>query len=746
MLINQLYFIPRFLLFLSLVISGFPIDTSAEDTLNSRPKIGVALSGGGARGIAHLGALQALAELRVPIDYIAGTSMGSIVGGLYASGLSVEELHRAVEEINWEKVFNLKIDRKQLSYREKQNQRRFFQIEIGLNNNNIPTVPPGVVGGQNLFLELKRLTRGIDTDDFDKLPIPFKAVAVDVNTAETYWLEKGDLALALRASMAVPLAFAPVEIDGRLLVDGGVLNNLPVDVVTAMGADIVIAINISAPLNEIQSSASFLAVASQSLDVALIQNTRRALENADIVITPDLQGYGFTDFSQGTEMIKKGYEAVIEKSALFAGIQISPTAYAHYRQQLANKTPKVPEYYIPDTIKFTGHQRTNTATLQGQLNELKGKELSIGDIEQEIKQLMSLNDFEQITYNIVKEKSGQTGLIFNVREKSWGPSYFRLGLNARTRFDDKAEFTALLRHEKLNINRFGAEWITELSFGSGYGLFTEFYQPLDYRRRFFIAPYTQFRRFFTDVFEQQHGIAEYDLENWHLGTDFGINFGNRAELRTGFLHNYLKAQLRIGESEQLPTGRIQENLLTFQFGYDSLDDRAFPRRGTRIDIEGEVYDKSISSNSDFQKMAFSIRQVVPLTRWLTLMADADFFTFFRSTPPSYENFSLGGINYLAGYPESDIGGKQALFLQLAGILNSTGWADMPSISSTDFRLVGFLHAGNAWDNYEDISLKDLLVGGLGAVVWDTQFGSLLLGTGYTKGGSLNYYLSLGNLF
>ncbi len=720
--------------------------TPATETGAARPKIGLALSGGGARGIAHVGVLEALEELNVPIDYIAGTSMGSIVGGLYASGLSIQELRRSVEDIDWDRIFNLKGDRDQLSYREKQNQRRLFQFEFGLDEDYGLTAPSGFVGGQDLFLALKRLTRNINTDDFSKLPIPFRAVAVDVNTAEVYWVEKGDLALALRASMAVPFAFAPVEIDGRLLVDGGILNNLPVDVVKAMGADIVIAINISAPLEEIKSSHSFLSVAKQSLDAALIQNTRRALENADIVITPNLEGYGSTDFKKGTEMIAKGYEAVIKKAVLFEGLKLTPTAYARERSALIAKAPQTPDIITPAFIKFTGNKRTNTGVLQGKLDDLIGHQLSVEDIEKETTRLMSLNEFEQITYNIEQNERGQTGLVFHVREKAWGPHYFRLGLNVRTTFDDKAEFTALFRHERLNINRFGAEWVTELSVGEEYGLFTEFYQPLDYRRRFFIAPYARFERFFASVFEHKRGVAEYDVGRSQLGIDVGINFGNVAELRTGFLRNHIEADLRIGDPDLLPTGSLEENLLTFKFGYDSLDDRIFPRRGTQINIAGEFYDDSIDSDNDYQKTTFGIRRAFPVNRRFTLMTNANLFTFLRSTPPKYENFSIGGINYLAGYPEGDIGGKHALVLQMAGLLNPAGLTKLLPPDSNNVRLAGFIHAGNAWDTYQDINVQDLLYGGLGGLVWDTPFGSFFLGAGYTKGGRVNYYLSLGNLF
>jgi len=726
-----------FLIIFSYLICFQPIIIQAQET---RPKIGIALSGGGARGIAHVGVLKALEELRVPIDYIAGTSMGSIAGGLYASGLSAKELHRVLNQTDWDKIFNLKTERNQYSYREKQNQRRLFQMEIGLDNNYSFSASSGFVGGQNLFLALKRLTKGIHTDDFSELPIPFKAVAVDINTAENYLLEKGDLALALRASMAVPFAFAPVKIDGHLLVDGGILNNLPVDVVRAMGADIVIAVNISTPLEEIESNSSFLTIALQSLDTALIQNTRSALANADLIITPKLEKYGFTDFEQGGAMVAKGYEAVKNKATLFKGLSLTPAAYARYRANVEAKKLAKSKSITPRFIKFKGNKRTNTGVLRGRLNDLIGQKLKIEDIEAETKRLMSLNDFEQITYQIIENKQGQKGLLFHVREKRWGPSYFRFGLSANTTFNDKLEFGILLRHERLNMNRFGAEWVSEIEINSGYRLFSEYYRPLGYRREYFIAPYAEFKRSFMDIFENKQGIGEYDLKRLDLGLDLGFNFDNVAELRAGFVHNRTVADLRIGNAKILPTGNTHENFLRFRFGYDTLDDNSLPTQGTQINLTTEFYEELIGS-SEYQKIIFSIRRAVPINHQFTLMTNANIFTFINADPPKYEHFSIGGIKYLAGYPEGDINGKHALFLQMGGIYDPDRAKNPLSM-----KWLGLLHLGNAWDLDENIRINNLRYGGLGGVAWNTPVGTLLLVAGYTNGGTLNYYLSLGQVF
>jgi len=727
-------------------------DLQAQETeptsVTSRPKIGLALSGGGARGMAHVGVLKALEELQIPIDYIAGTSMGSIVGGLYASGVTAKQLHHAaVEGINWQAILSTSEDLETLSYREKQNRRRFLlNLEMGIGRGHI-TVPSGWIGGHTLFLELKRFTNGIETKDFSQLPIPFKAVATDLKTAQPYLIEKGDLALALRASMAVPFLFSPVEIDGHVLVDGGILANLPVDVVREMGAEIIIAVNVSAPLSDIESGSSFFQISRQSIDAALIQNTRQALEHADIVITPELDGHSSANFSNGEKLIAQGYEAVKKKTILLKNLSLSPQAYAEYQTQLQARIPTQTRRAVKaEFIKFDGYQRTNPQILAETVGDsLVGRLLSIEEVELATKHLMSLNDFENVTYDIQTNEQGKTGLIFNIREKAWGPDYFRFGINAATTLEGKADVSLLVRHEKLNINRFGAEWINEIKFGTGFAFLTEFYQPLDYSKNYFLVPYAQYQREFNDVFREQTAIAEYDIRRLRFGVNVGRNFGNAAVLQMGLRSSTEEARVRVGDPT-LSTGNFQENAFTLDFGYDTLDDRVFATRGIRIALNAEIHDDWFGSDTQYQKMELYTRQHAKLTKNFTFVSELNLGTFFQSTPPEYESFSInriGGLGGLGGFTQGDIGGRQTLLMSVGGLLNPQA---LMQFGESKVRLLAMLHAGNAWNDYEDINFDELHYGGLSALVWDTQFGTLQLGAGYTSEGSLRYSLSLGNFF
>jgi len=271
-------------LFLILVLFCYASNLYAYD--KNRPKIGLALSGGGARGLAHIGVLRELEAKKIPIDYIAGTSMGSIVGGLYATGMSTDDLEWIVKSIDWDRVMRPTTDRKKQEYSAKQADKNYFvDLELGLSKKG-PKTGKGFAGGQQLMLELQRIVGSIKEQNFDDFPIPFRAIATDLNAAEPYSIAYGDLAMAMRASMAVPLVFGPVKHHDRLLVDGGILNNLPVDVVKQMGADIVIAVNISSPLAKVDENSSLISVSYQSVDVALVQNTIQSLGLADIVIAP----------------------------------------------------------------------------------------------------------------------------------------------------------------------------------------------------------------------------------------------------------------------------------------------------------------------------------------------------------------------------------------------------------------------------------------------------------------------------
>lgn len=747
----------------SLILLSFLLWTFSTNAADA-PKIGLALSGGGARGLSHIGVLQALEELRIPITYLSGTSMGGLVAGLYASGLTTQELKEAATGgIDWKKVFSTVPPHEELSLRDKQQLSRFIPgLEVGLSSEQL--ISSGFLGGQELFLTLHRYTRGIEVPDFNQLPIPFKCVATDINKAEPVVLEKGNLAMALRATMSVPFAFSPIEIDNQLLVDGGILNNLPIDVARKMGANVVIAINISSPVGKADQSSSFVTVALQSVDIALVQNTLQSLQsikNSDILIQPDIDEFTSSDFEKAEILIQRGYDAIMGKSWLFTGLALSEEEYQGYRQMIEARKPQGEDRNIqPAFIDFKGNKRTEKKLLASRLDNLESKTLNVGDLENITRHLTRLNDISQVTYRITENEKGEKGVLFDVDEKSWGPHYLKLGINATTGFDRRADFNTLIRHSYLNATPYGGEWINELKLGNEYYYFTEFYQPLDYQGKFFVAPHFKLQRRFVDIYEQTSKIAKasYLVQGYRAGIDVGMNISNRAEIRLGMRYVSDTPRLQAGENNLYPETGFHEPALTFSYLLDSSNARLFATKGSKIKLQGEFHDKSFGAKRRYSLLSLNAAHYFTPNfsfnaedhRYLIKKPQITFegrifvASSFGTEPPPHDYFSLGGTLLLAGYPQYSMMGSEAIFGQIGAFLNPDFIAPLKSFS--DVRLFASLHTGKAWMKPEHIKLQNLLTGGLGGLVWDTNFGNVFFGMGYTQGGDVRYLFSLGNEF
>ncbi|MBI4357132.1 MAG: patatin-like phospholipase family protein [Gammaproteobacteria bacterium] len=736
-------------LLISFALCGIVTATDAAnkplETLSShiakRPKIGLALSGGGARGFAHIGVLKALEELHIPVDYIAGSSMGAAIGGLYALGLSPQTMEEEVQAIPWETVFNQTAQKEYISLRNRQQRRRYFlNWEIGVDRKGKLTNPASVLWAEEFMLILKRLTRGTKETDFSKFPIPFRAVTTDLNQAKTVILDKGDLALALRASMAVPSIFAPVPFEGHLLVDGGVLNNLPVDVVKAMGANVVIAINISTPLEQVEADSSFFEIAKQSIDVALIQNTRHALEQADLVITPKLDSFFFEDFGKADAIIQKGYEALSQKAIWLHALALPA---AEYEKVLAKRTPPpIVSVFEPQFVQFVGNNRTHSQLLHGQVDSLTVKPVTTDEIEQAIRKMMALNDIQHINYQIVTGKNGQQGISFEVTEKPWGPHYFRFGFNTTATFGKDPLFQGLLKHEWLNVNRYGAEWHNEVILGSKFLLASAFYQPIDFKRRFFIEPYTRWTEENHPHFQGDDEITRHTIERYYFGLDVGMNFKEVSELRGGILHTSGREKLRVGDPT-FPKQKVNNTGLRLAYLYDSLDDPNFAKQGTHLSLQGLFYRPYFDETPHYQIIDFYGRRHFKLGKEGSLISDLRWGTINGKNIPTYEAFFFGGINDFAGFKEGQLTGRYAFIARVGGM---TPLYNNPLSINDNLKLLTFFHAGKLWENANQTNLEKFKLGALGALVWDTPFGIVLAGVGYTDLGHVRYYLSLGNLF
>src|SRR6266850_3678945 len=457
-----------------------PAPAFAAPPGEARGRFGLALSGGGARGLAHVGVLKVLEELRVPIDVIAGTSIGAVVGGLYASGMSPDEIAREMERVHWAALFDDRPPRPDLPYRRKQDDSSaFIDFELGLRSGRI-LLPRGLIAGQKLEFLFKSLTaRAAFIDDFDRLPIPFRAVATDLADGSMVALSRGDLGEALRASMSLPGTLAPAEIDGRHLVDGGLVRNLPVDVARGMGADLVIAVDVTTPFDPVDSLKTVADVTRQVADMLTQDNVTGQAVSADVLIRPDLAAVSATNFAAGAEALRRGEEATRAQADVLGRYSLPPDAFEARLREVRGARAALPTRI--DSVRIEGARRVDRRVLERRIRTRPGTALDLGLLQADLSRLYGLGDFEKVDYRLSRTDGG-ADLLIHAEEKPWGPNYLRFGLTFVNDLEGDSDFGVLARYTRTRMDALGAEWRSDVKIGRNRSLASEFHQPLDFSR------------------------------------------------------------------------------------------------------------------------------------------------------------------------------------------------------------------------------------------------------------------------
>lgn len=553
----------------------------------ARPRIALALSGGGARGAAHVGVLKMLEALRVPVDCVAGTSMGSIIGGLYAAGSDAAQIEAAIADIDWDGAFDDHPPRAEIAIRSKMGDLKGLAApEFGVRDGEL-AAPKGLVTGISIEHHLRRLTRSAaDVRDFDALPLPFRAVAADIETGAEVVLDRGSLAQALRASMSIPGVMAPVEADGRLLVDGGIANNLPIDIARRLCGDVVIAVNIQTPLLTRAELSSALSVSAQLINLlgkSSVDRQIAGLRPGDVLITPDLIDITAASFERQREAIEMGAAAAGALATQLLRYSVDEAAYATHLAARRERQHATATVAAVDAITFDGLQRTNAAVLADLLKSRPGTELDERTLAADIRRIYGRGDFEGVDYRIASE-GGVRNLRIMPREKSWGPDYLRFGLGLASDFSGDSDYSLLASYRQTWLNKLGGEWLTDLRIGRRNGIATEFYQPLDEAGRLFVAPHLQAQNDKHAIFLDGDRIAEYRSSELRAGLDVGINFGTTAMLRIGPLWRNTRLERDTGPSV-LPDEFFQRShALRTQLFIDQTDRAWLPRAGYLIDL------------------------------------------------------------------------------------------------------------------------------------------------------------------
>lgn len=720
---------------------------SAEETkaAGSRPRIGLALSGGGARGAAHVGVLLELEKMRIPIDFVAGTSMGAVVGGLYASGLDPAELQIILETLDWDALFEDKTQRRDLAFRRKQDDRRFqstFQLSFKNGKFQLPT---GLIGGQRLNQTLDVLVLPVaEIHDFNKLPTPFRAVATNIETGQPMALSHGDLSTAIRASMSIPGVFVPVDLDGTLLVDGGNSMNLPIQVTQEMGADIIIAVDIATPLREMDELNSAIAITAQTITMQIQDNTRTQisrLSDRDVLLQPALPDVQTMSFGK----VKKASAAGVEATRLKAD-QLKALALTEEEWSKRQANRKKPSRALPliTSIQIENNSTVSDSVIRSKIRVPLNEPLDIKRLRYDIDVLYGLDIFEIVEFELDSVGPNENELLIRVTERLTGPNRIRFGVNLETDFDTGSLFNIGISATRLPFNRLDAEWRNQFSIGEEPAASTEFWQPLDPNATFFIAPKLAFGagnlRFYGE-----NGDEISKFRTWGLAASLavGSQLGTWGEVRTGVRYQKSRARLQVGDPTVLPIREISDTDFFLRFAVDTLDSAKFPTTGTLILGEASFQFKSLGAVENFQTLSVMATQAFTFKK-TTLLFETQISTVFQDVREVGTLMPLGGFLRLSGLSPNELRGPHM------GLFRVRGYHKVSELGLLSFRLPTYigasLEAGNVWQSASAISGSSLLWGGSVYLALDTPLSPLYLAYGYTEGGRNAVYLFIGQVF
>ena len=722
-----------------------PLTVQAEEPdPPQRPKIGLVLAGGGAKGIAHVGVIKVLEEMRIPIDHVAGTSMGSLIGGLYASGMSSDQLEKLILELNWDDLFKDDPDRRDLSFRRKKDDSAFLiDMPVGYRNGKL-TRPRGMIEGQKINLLIKSLVfPARDVEDFDDLPIPFRAVAADIENGEPVILGSGSLDQALRASMSIPGVFSPVEIDNHLLVDGGIALNLPVKVARDMGAEVLIVVDLTVPLKKKENLNTGLAILGQSAEFLTrwnVQQQLATLSESDVRIHPVMGDITTADFTRGDESIPIGEKAARQAADELRKYSLSEREYQDHISTRAALSPEMP---VIDFIRVSTDSRVSAEVIESKLRVPVGEPLDIRALYHNLNLIFGLRYFEKVTYDLVTE-SGQTGLAVSARSRTWGPGYLKFGLNLEGDLEGENSYNIGFRYTRTEINSLAAEWQTDLTLGERMRLFTEFHQPLERSLKLFIAPHIQIKRENIDLFDSDGDrIAEYRGTDSSIALETGTEVGNWGEFRFGLRRGWGDVELNVG-SIPPPVKDFDRGEALVRFSFDTLDNIHFPHYGQWGFMEAVYSREDLGAEDSYQR--FQADWLGALT-WgkNTLSTGLKLGITEDEDAPIYDQFTLGGFMNLSGYGRNELRGQNYGLLKL--VYYNRIFGSLTSLMKGVPVYAGAsLENGNVWDDRDDADVDSLITSGSVFLGAKTILGPVYLAAGFAEGGRDSFYFFLGRTF
>ena len=727
-------------------IANAQTDQTPATNAKPRPKVGLVLSGGGARGAAQVGVIKVLEELRIPIDYIAGSSMGALVGAAYASGTSAAELEDRLRGEDWERLLTDESPRSDRSFlRKEEDQNRLLRLELGVKDGSL-RLPPGAISGQKFDILFSQITRSVSPGViFDDLPIPFRAVATNAESGRMVVFDRGRLTDVMRASMSVPGAIAPYQIGDQIYLDGGLTRNLPVDVARAMGADVVIVVNIGTPLLKKNDIQTLVGVSLQMVNILTEQNVRASIDSMtrdDFLISPPLETIGATDFSLVGDAITIGAATTRGMAGALSRLSLSAKDYAALRTiQLARATPPTGTNERLSELRITGLERANADELKRTLGIKPGESIDFKKINMGISRAFGSGYFERINYSLLND-GGHNVLTVDAREKQWGPNYLRFGLTLSADTQGEGRFNLLMRYLQTQVNSFGAEWRNDFQLGRDRRFASQFFQPLGATgllNAFSVSPGIEFSKRPVDRFRGAQREAQVLLSTNASSLDVGYDLSRNSIVRVGAVQSSNTSTLSIGGVALQTDPRFKEGGLRFKLLYDNLDDTNFPKEGRTFQVDYYASLDSLGADAEFRKAEVNYQDHISFGS-NTFSLAARYGRSLNGGLSVFNQYSLGGFLQMSAYrPGELLGsaiafGRVSYYRRLGQFSNPFGRSMYAGISAE------FARVADLPDQLRTATTKNSVAAFVGI---DTLIGPLYLGYGRARERSSIFYLFLG---
>ena len=709
-----------------------------------RQIVGVAFGGGGARGIAHVGVIRWLEEHRVPIDVAAGTSMGGLVGGAFASGMDAGELQTLIGSVDWDRLFDgSSFAHKNI--RRKADARAYpSRLEFGLKGGIVP--PTALNNGEYVELLLGRIAAPYFTlEDFDDLPTPFRTVAVDILSAQPVVIGSGSLADAMRATMSLPLIFPPVELNGQMLIDGGAMNNVPADIVKAMGADRVIAVNVGDASDLEGVRYSMFGLAGNSLDAMMRASTRRALAAADVVVNVPLGKYGSLDWRRSAELIEEGYRAAEAARDRLLPLAVSEADFEAWRRTRQQR--RLTELPAPAYLELEGVVPGDAKRLTALLARHVGRPLDVEAVEKDVATLTGLDRYQTVIWRLMQDASRGVGLRVLARQKRFAPPFMMLGVNLENTTSTDFRITATARYLAFDVAGSGSELRLDGTVGSDPSLGVELYRPIG-PTPLFIAPYAGVVSETFNLVDHDAVIARYGRTLARVGLNAGVNLGTRSDLRIGAYAGRSSANIEVGDPG-FPELRGRETGAELVWRVDTQDSPVVPSGGLRSQVrlsrvfngpEVVARDRTFEVDSSLTQLSGAANRFWSFGPPNRVFAYGGVGTSFDSNPLPTDQFALGTPFNLSAYDAGEPRGRH-YYIATAGYLRRV--ARLPDFVGGPVFAGGWLENGDAFDDWQRASWR--VNSGLGLVA-DTILGPVVLASSWSFDGRWRTYVAIGRTF